>query len=704
MKNIRNFSIIAHIDHGKSTLADRIIQECGAVSDRELTTQMMDTMDIEQERGITIKAQSVRLDYVKDGEHYILNLIDTPGHVDFSYEVSKSLASSDGALLIVDAAQGVEAQTIANVYLALDNDLELIPVINKIDLPAAEPERVAEEIETSIGIDATDAVLVSAKTGIGIRELIDAIVDRVPAPVGDPNATTKAIIYDSWFDNYLGALALVRVFDGEITKGQNIQLMSSKEEHQVLDLMYPHPKHKIKTPSIKAGEIGIVVLGLKEVSVINVGDTITDAKNPAAEPVGDYEPAKPFVFAGLYPIDTDKFEDLRDALDKLKLNDSSLSYEPETSVALGFGFRVGFLGMLHMEVIKERLEREYGLDLIATAPSLKEVSVINVGDTITDAKNPAAEPVGDYEPAKPFVFAGLYPIDTDKFEDLRDALDKLKLNDSSLSYEPETSVALGFGFRVGFLGMLHMEVIKERLEREYGLDLIATAPSVIYHVYMTDGSKIEVQNPSELPPVQKIDKIEEPYVRATVITPSEYLGNIITLLVSKRGNQSKMTYLNEDRVMLEYEIPMNEIVVDFYDTLKSISKGYASFDYEPLDFKVGDLVKLDIKVAGEAVDALSVIVPRTQALARGRALVKNMKELIPRQLFEVAVQASLGSQIIARETVKSMGKNVTAKCYGGDITRKRKLLEKQKAGKKRMKSIGKVQLPQEAFMSVLKMD
>ncbi|UCM99695.1 translation elongation factor 4 [Sulfurimonas sp. SWIR-19] len=596
MKNIRNFSIIAHIDHGKSTLADRIIQECGSVTEREMGTQMMDTMDIEQERGITIKAQSVRLDYVKDGEHYILNLIDTPGHVDFSYEVSKSLASSDGALLIVDAAQGVEAQTIANVYLALDNDLELIPVINKIDLPAADPDKVAEEIETSIGIDATDAVLVSAKTGVGIRELIDAIVERIPEPKGNPDAPTKAIIYDSWFDQYLGALALVRVFDGEIRKNQTIKLMSNGEEHQVLDLMYPHPLKKIKTQAIKSGEIGIVILGLKEVSVVSVGDTITDAKNPTAKPVGDYEPAKPFVFAGLYPIDTDKFEDLRDALDKLRLNDSSLSYEPETSIALGFGFRVGFLGMLHMEVIKERLEREFGLDLIATAPS------------------------------------------------------------------------------------------------------------VVYHVYLNNGKMVKVQNPSELPEVNHIDRIEEPYVKATVITPSEYLGNIMNLLVSKRGIQNKMTYLNEERVMLEYEIPMNEIVVDFYDTLKSISKGYASFDYEPTQFKEGDLVKLDVKVAGEVVDALSVIVPRTSALSRGRTLVKNMKELIPRQLFEVAVQASLGNQVIARETVKSMGKNVTAKCYGGDITRKRKLLEKQKAGKKRMKSIGKVQLPQEAFMSVLKMD
>jgi len=596
LKNIRNFSIIAHIDHGKSTLADRIIQECGSVSERELGKQMMDTMDIEKERGITIKAQSVRLDYVKDGEHYILNLIDTPGHVDFSYEVSKSLASSDGALLIVDAAQGVEAQTIANVYLAMENNLTLIPVINKIDLPAADPIKVAEEIETSIGIDATDAILVSAKTGVGIRELIDAIVDRIPAPVGDENATTKAIIYDSWFDPYLGALALARVFDGEIKVKQKVRLMSNGEEHEVLDLMYPHPLKRKKTSVIKSGEIGIVVLGLKGVHVINVGDTITDAKNPTLEPV------------------------------------------------------------------------------------LK------------------------YEAAKPFVFAGIYPIDTDKFEDLREALDKLKLNDSSLSYEPETSVALGFGFRVGFLGMLHMEVIKERLEREFDLDLIATAPSVVYNVYLTDSTMVEVQNPSELPHISRIERIEEPYVKATVITPTDYLGNIINLLVAKRGAQDKMTYLNETRVMLEYSLPMNEIVVDFYDKLKSISKGYASFDYEPIGFREGDLVKLDVVVAGDIVDALSIIVHRNSAEFRGRALVKNMKEIVPRQLFEVAIQASLGNRVIARETIKSMGKNVTAKCYGGDITRKRKLLEKQKEGKKRMKSIGKVQLPQEAFMSVLKMD
>ncbi len=596
MKQIRNFSIIAHIDHGKSTLADRIIQECGAVSSREMTKQMMDTMDIEQERGITIKAQSVRLDFVKDSQHYILNLIDTPGHVDFSYEVSKSLASSDGALLIVDAAQGVEAQTIANVYMALDHNLELLPVINKIDLPAAEPESVAQEIESTIGIDAADAVMVSAKTGIGIHELLNAIVDRVPPPSGDENAPTKAIIYDSWFDQYLGAVALVRVFDGSIDKGQTVKLMSNNQEHTVLDLLYPHPLKKQKTQSIKTGEIGIVILGLKDVSIINVGDTLTDAKNPTAD-----------------------------------------------------------------AVIK-------------------------------------------YEPAKPFVFAGLYPIDTDKFEDLRDALNKLKLNDSSLSFEPETSIALGFGFRVGFLGMLHMEVIKERLEREFHIELIATAPSVIYHVYLNNGEMIEVQNPSEMPEPNHIERIEEPYVKATVITPTDYLGNIITLLVKKRGMQDKMTYINEKRVLLEYYIPMNEIVVDFYDKLKSISKGYASFDYEPSDFKVGELVKLDVKVAGEVVDALSVIVPKNQAQSRGRGLVKNMKEIIPRQLFEVSIQASIGNKVIARETVKSMGKNVTAKCYGGDITRKRKLLEKQKAGKKRMKAIGKVELPQEAFMSVLKMD
>ncbi len=594
--NIRNFSIIAHIDHGKSTLADRIIQECNAVVDRKMSAQVMDTMDIEKERGITIKAQSVRLNYEKDGEHYILNLIDTPGHVDFSYEVSRSLASSEGALLIIDAAQGVEAQTIANVYIAMENDLELIPVVNKIDLPAAEPERVLEEVEDAIGIDCTEHSLVSAKTGQGVPELIDAIVERIPAPAGDENAPTKALIYDSWFDNYLGALALVRVYDGSIKKGEKIQIMSTKEEYQVLDLMYPNPIAPIKTEEIKTGEIGIVVTGLKTVDGLQVGDTITDAKNPTAEPIEGFEPAKPFVFAGIYPIETDKFEDLRDALNKLKLNDSSISFEPESSLALGSGFRTGFLGMLHMEVIKERLEREFNLELIASAPT------------------------------------------------------------------------------------------------------------VVYEVELTNGERIKIQNPFDMPEPQKIATIFEPYIRATILVPNDYLGNVIKLLNDRRGIQVKMDYINADRVLLEYDIPMNEIVLDFYDKLKSTTKGYASFDYEPIEYRPGDLVKLDIRVAGEVVDALSIIVPRDKARTRGLAFVKSLKELIPRQLFEVAIQASIGNEIIARTNVKSTGKNVTAKCYGGDITRKRKLLEKQKAGKKRMKAIGSVNVPQEAFMAVLKLD
>ncbi|ERJ27234.1 translation elongation factor 4 [Campylobacter concisus] len=596
MKNIRNFSIIAHIDHGKSTLADRLIQECGAVSDREMSSQIMDTMDIEKERGITIKAQSVRLNYALNGQNFVLNLIDTPGHVDFSYEVSRSLASCEGALLVVDASQGVEAQTIANVYIALENNLEIIPVINKIDLPAADPARVKDEIEHIIGLDCSGAIEVSAKTGVGIKELLEAIIMRIPAPNGDANKPTKALIYDSWFDNYLGALALVRVYDGEISKNDEILVMGTGKKHIVLDLMYPNPIAPIKTKTLSAGEVGIVVLGLKNVSDVQVGDTITQSRNPLKEPVGGFERAKPFVFAGLYPIETDKFEDLRDALDKLKLNDSSISYEPETSVALGFGFRVGFLGLLHMEVVKERLEREFDLDLIATAPT------------------------------------------------------------------------------------------------------------VTYEVIQTDGLNLKIQNPSQLPPVNKIDSILEPYVKATIITPSEFLGNIITLLNNRRGIQTKMDYITTDRVLLEYDIPMNEIVMDFYDKLKSSTKGYASFDYEPSDYRVGDLVKLDVKVAGETVDALSIIVPESKAQTKGRDFVKAMKEIVPRQLFEVAIQASIGNKIIARETVKSMGKNVTAKCYGGDITRKRKLLEKQKEGKKRMKAIGKVNLPQEAFLSVLKID
>ncbi|WP_072680083.1 translation elongation factor 4 [Arcobacter sp. LA11] len=592
-ENIRNFSIIAHIDHGKSTLADRIIQECGSVADRDMSAQVMDTMDIEKERGITIKAQSVRLDYVKDGQNYVLNLIDTPGHVDFSYEVSRSLASSEGALLIVDSTQGVEAQTIANVYIAMDNDLELLPVVNKIDLPSADPDRVLEEVEEAIGLDCTENNLISAKTGLGVRDLIDSIVDRVPAPQGDENAPTKALIYDSWFDNYLGALALVRVYEGSIKKGQMMKMMNTKVEHPVLNLMYPHPLKRQNTNEIKTGEIGIVVLGLKTLDGIAVGDTITDAKNPT-------------------PVAIDGFE-----------------------------------------------------------------------------------------PAKPFVFAGIYPIETDKFEDLREALTKLQLNDSSISFEPESSAALGSGFRTGFLGMLHMEVIKERLEREFNLDLIATAPTVIYEVLKKDGERITIQNPSELPEPNYIETIFEPYVKATVLVPDEFLGNVIKLLNDKRAIQNKMDYIGK-RVLLDYDIPMNEIVMDFYDKLKSTTKGYASFDYEPVGFRPGVLQKLDIKVAGDVVDALSIIVPENKALSKGREFIKALKELIPRQLFEVAIQASIGSTIIARETVKSTGKNVTAKCYGGDITRKRKLLEKQKAGKKRMKAIGKVNVPQEAFMAVLK--
>ncbi|MGJ0331075.1 translation elongation factor 4 [Aliarcobacter cryaerophilus] len=592
-KNIRNFSIIAHIDHGKSTLADRIIQECGGISDREMTSQVMDNMDIEKERGITIKAQSVRLNYTLNGEKYILNLIDTPGHVDFSYEVSRSLASSEGALLIVDSTQGVEAQTIANVYIAMDNDLELLPVVNKIDLPSADPMRVLAEVEEAIGVDCTEHNLISAKTGLGVKELIEAIIKRVPSPIGDDSAPTKALIYDSWFDNYLGALALVRVYDGSIKKGQTLKMMNTKVEHQVLSLMYPHPLKREDTLEIKTGEIGIVVLGLKT------------------------------------------------------------------------------------------------LDGIA------------VGDTMTDAKNPTAQIIDGFEPAKPFVFAGLYPIETDKFEDLREALNKLKLNDSSISFEPESSAALGSGFRTGFLGMLHMEVIKERLEREFDLDLIATAPTVIYEVLKRDGEKITIQNPSELPEPNYIETIFEPYVKSTILVPDEFLGNVIKLLNDKRGIQLKMDYIGK-RVLLEYDLPMNEIVMDFYDKLKSTTKGYASFDYEPVGFRPGNLKKLDVRVAGDIVDALSIIVPEDKAVSRGREFVKALKELIPRQLFEVAVQASIGSTIIARETVKSMGKNVTAKCYGGDITRKRKLLEKQKEGKKRMKAIGKVNVPQEAFMAVLK--
>lgn len=594
--NIRNFSIIAHIDHGKSTIADCLLQACGSVSKREVSTQMMDTMDIEKERGITIKAQSARLLYQQGGQTYILNLIDTPGHVDFSYEVSRSLKSCEGVLLVVDASQGIQAQTIANVYIALENNLEIIPVINKIDLPAAQPKRVIAEIESILGLDCSNAVLVSAKTGQGIESLLESIVTLIPPPHIDDSKPLKALVYDSWFDNYLGALGLIRIMEGQIKKGDMVKTMSSNNAYQVLGLAYPHPLHKQNSEILKSGEIGILNLGLKSVTEMAVGDTITLLENPTGEAIE------------------------------------------------------GFM------------------------------------------------------PAKPFVFAGIYPIDTDKFEDLRDALNKLKLNDSALQFEPESSVALGFGFRVGFLGLLHMEVVKERLEREFGLDLIASAPTVVYEVHLTDGSMVMVQNPSELPPEQRIACIKEPFVRATIITPSEFLGNIIVLLNNKRGVQENMEYLNENRVMLTYALPSNEIIMDFYDKLKSQTKGYASFDYEPIEYREGNLIKLDVRVAGEVVDALSVIVDKSKSYERGKALVSAMKEIVPRQLFEVAIQASIGNKVIARETVKSMGKNVTAKCYGGDITRKRKLLEKQKEGKKRLKAIGKVEIPQEAFLAVLKID
>ncbi|MDR2904399.1 MAG: translation elongation factor 4 [Helicobacteraceae bacterium] len=592
MKNIRNFSIIAHIDHGKSTLADRIIEETRAVSGRQMKAQLLDGMDIERERGITIKAQSVRLTY-KD---HILNLIDTPGHVDFSHEVSKSLISSEGALLVVDATQGVQAQTIANCYMAIENGVEILPVINKIDLPSSDPNRVKKEIESVIGVDCSNAKLVSAKSGIGISELLDAIVEFIPPPTGNTKATPRALIYDSWFDNYLGALALVRVFDGSLKKGQKILVMASGKRHEINAIYYPHPITHIDTDEIKTGEIGIVVLGIKTVSDVRVGDTITDSARPAKEPVARYHEAKSYVFAGIYPFETEQFEPLRDALEKLKMNDSSISFTPETSVALGFGFRVGFLGLLHMEVVKERLEREFGLELIATAPS------------------------------------------------------------------------------------------------------------VTYEVDTTRGETLLISNPTALPDVGLIAEIREPFVRGAIITPSEFVGNMISLLNNKRAAQEKMEYIGSDRVILIYAIPLNEVISDFYDKMKSLSKGYASFDYEPIEYRAGNLVKLDIRVAGDIVDALSLIVDRAKAESRGRELVGKMKELIDRQLFEVAIQASIGGKVIARETVKSVGKNVTAKCYGGDITRKRKLLEKQKEGKKRMKAIGKVSIPQEAFLAVLKIE
>lgn len=592
MQYIRNFSIIAHIDHGKSTLADRIIQLCGGLSDREMEAQVLDSMDLEKERGITIKAQTAALRYTSlDGNVYLLNLIDTPGHVDFSYEVSRSLAACEGALLVVDASQGVEAQTVANCYTAIEQGVEVVPVLNKIDLPAAEPDRVIEEIEDIIGIDAQDALRASAKTGDGVRDIVEAVITRIPAPKGDPTAPLKALIIDSWFDNYVGVVMLVRVVDGILKPKDKILLMASKSLHLCEQVGVFTPKSQARE-SLSAGEVGFIISGIKELKSAKVGDTVTLADRPATQPL------------------------------------------------LGF----------------------------------KEI--------------------------KPQVFAGLYPIESNQYDALRDALEKLKLNDSSLHYEPETSQALGFGFRCGFLGLLHLDIVQERLEREYDMYLITTAPTVVYQIMMRDGEVIEIENPSKLPDPSKIEEIREPIITATILVPQEYVGSVITLCISKRGQQKNIQYLGR-QVMLTYEMPLNEVVMDFFDKLKSTSRGYASLDYEFKEFRTSDLVKLDILINSEKVDALSLIVHRTNSQFRGRALAQKMRELIPRQMFDIAVQAAIGAHIIARESIKALRKNVLAKCYGGDISRKRKLLEKQKAGKKRMKQVGNVEIPQEAFLAIL---
>ncbi|WP_455366162.1 translation elongation factor 4 [Kaarinaea lacus] len=593
LDHIRNFSIIAHIDHGKSTLADRFIQMCGGLSEREMAAQVLDSMDLERERGITIKAQSVTLKYkAKNGEVYQLNFIDTPGHVDFSYEVSRSLAACEGALLVVDASQGVEAQSVANCYTAIEQGLEVIPVLNKIDLPAADPERVIHEIEDIIGIEAKDAIKVSAKTGVGIAELLEQLVERIPPPQGNYDQPLQALIIDSWFDSYLGVVSLVRVKQGRLKKGQKIQVMSTGRTHLVDKVGVFTPK-RVDVEELRAGEVGCVISGIKDIDGVPVGDTLTGADNPSKEPLPGFKPVQPQVFAGLFPISSDDYEDLRDALAKLRLNDAALFYEPETSTALGLGFRCGFLGMLHMEIIQERLEREYNLDLITTAPT------------------------------------------------------------------------------------------------------------VVYEVVTTNGEVVNVDNPSKLPDQARISEMREPIILANILLPQEYLGNVIGLCEEKRGVQKKLLYLG-NQVSLEYELPMNEVVLDFFDRLKSVSRGYASLDYHFVRFEPSDLVKLDILINGERVDALSVIVHRDQSQYRGRELAEKMRELIPRQMFEVAIQAAIGSHVIARTNVKALRKNVTAKCYGGDATRKRKLLEKQKAGKKRMKQLGSVEIPQEAFLAVLK--
>jgi GTP-binding protein LepA len=593
-RRIRNFSIIAHIDHGKSTLADRLLEETGALTDREKTNQFLDKLDLERERGITIKAQAVRLDYrADDGQDYILNLIDTPGHVDFSYEVSHSLSACEGGLLVVDASQGVEAQTLANVYLAIDQNLEVFPVLNKVDLPSAEPERIKEEIEEIIGLDTSDAVEASAKEGIGIHEILEAVVAKIPAPTGDPEAPLKALIFDSWYDSYQGVMLMVRVVDGSLRKGDKIKLMANNKSYEILKVgaFSPHP---VTLPVLEAGEVGFLIAGIKVVQDAKVGDTITHLHCPADAPLPGFHEVKPMVFSGLYPIDS-----------------------------------------------------------------------------------------GDYEA-------------------LRDAMEKLRLNDSSFTFEPENSLALGFGFRCGFLGLLHMEIVQERLEREFNVDLITTAPTVSYHVTTVKGEELVVDSANKLPEVQFIQDIFEPYILASVHVPNEFVGAVLALCEEKRGTQREIKYLTADRVMVVYELPLNEIVLDFFDRLKSLSRGYASLDYEFIDYRPSQLVRLNILINGEVVDALSLIVHRDKAQFRGRELVALMKEFIPRQQFEVAIQAAIGNKVVARVNVKALRKDVTAKCYGGDITRKRKLLEKQKEGKKRMKQVGSVELPQEAFLAILK--
>ncbi len=593
--NIRNFAIIAHIDHGKSTLADRLIQLTGGLEAREMVEQVLDSMDIERERGITIKAQTVRLNYrARDGKDYILNLIDTPGHVDFAYEVNRSLAACEGSLLVVDASQGVEAQTLANVYQALDNNHEIVPVLNKVDLPAAEPEKVKQQIEDVIGLDASDAILISAKTGLNVAEVLEAIVTRLPPPKGDATATLKALLVDSWYDAYLGVVVLFRVVDGVLKKGQRIRMMGTDAAYEVDRVGVFTPKR------VELGELG---------------------------------PGE-----------------------------------------------IGFL-----------------------TASIKEVADTRVGDTITDDRKPVAAALPGFRPAIPVVFCGLFPVDAADFENLRAAMGRLRLNDASFTYEMETSAALGFGFRCGFLGLLHLEIIQERLEREFNLNLIATAPSVIYKIKLTDGKEIEIHNPVDMPDVVKVKEIEEPWIRATILTPDEYLGSVLKLCQDRRGIQVELTYVG-NRAMAKYDLPLNEVVFDFYDRLKSVSKGYASFDYQLTDYKPADLVKLQMLVNGEPVDALAMLVHRTRAEQRGRAMAEKLKELIPPHMFQVPIQAAIGGKIIARETVRAFRKDVTAKCYGGDVTRKRKLLEKQKEGKKRMRQFGKVDIPQEAFIAALKVD